>query len=271
VNSSNRAAAIDWGIEVVAIPDDPKDLNGLEDTVEFLAAAEVPLRIDPILEPIAFGFAESLGRYLEVRRRYPDAAMLMGIGNLTELTDSDSAGINTLLLGFCEELAIRSVLTTQVINWARTSVAECDHARRLMFYAVGNQLIPKHIERGLLMLRDETVTDVGREELVGLATELRDSNYRVFASDGEVHLVSCSLYLHDRDPFQVMAELQTAGPDGGLPKNLSPGHAFYLGYEMAKAKIALTLGKEYTQDEALDWGLATEPEQRRYLRRGADE
>ena len=80
----------------------------------------MPLRIDPILEPIGFGFAASLGRYLEVRRRYPDAEMMMGIGNLTELTDADSAPINVLLLGFCQELGIRSVLTTQVINWARS-------------------------------------------------------------------------------------------------------------------------------------------------------
>jgi hypothetical protein len=29
---------------------------------------------------------------------------------------------------------------------------------------------------------------------------------------------------------------------------------------------ALTLGKNYTQDEALDWGLATRPERRRHLR-----
>ena len=96
----------------------------------------MPLRIDPVLEPIGFGFAASLGRYLEVRRRYPDAEMMMGIGNLTELTDVDSAGVNVLLLGFCQELGIRSVLTTQVINWARTSVRECDLARRLMHHAV---------------------------------------------------------------------------------------------------------------------------------------
>ena len=38
-------------------------LDGLDDTVEFLAGAGVPFRIDPILEPIGFGFAASLGRY----------------------------------------------------------------------------------------------------------------------------------------------------------------------------------------------------------------
>src|SRR4029079_13528646 len=98
-------------------------------TIEFLGANHFRLRIDPVMEPIGFGFAQSLGRYLQVRDRYPDAEMMMGIGNLTELTDADSAAINVVLLGFCEELGIRSVLTTQVINWARSSVRECDLAR----------------------------------------------------------------------------------------------------------------------------------------------
>ena len=37
-------------------------------------------------------------------------------------------------------------------------------------------------------------------------------------------------------------------------------HAFYLGYEFAKAVTALTLGKNYTQDQALRWGFLTVPE-----------
>jgi hypothetical protein len=65
----------------------------------------------------------------------------------------------------------------------------------------------------------------------------------------------------------VMEQLRHAGPKGGLPKNLDAGHAFYLGYEMCKALTALTLGKTYRQDEALDWGLATRAEARHYLKR----
>ena len=53
--------------------------------------------IDPILEPIGIGFMASLERYAKARRRYPDAEMLMGIGNLTELTAADSTGVNALL------------------------------------------------------------------------------------------------------------------------------------------------------------------------------
>ena len=124
---------------MVVVPDDSATLGGLDETVELLASDGVPLRIDPILEPIGFGFSASLGRYRTVRERYPDAEMMMGIGNLTELTDVDSAGVNVLLLAICQELGIRSVLTTQVINWARSSVHECDLARRLSYFAVKNR------------------------------------------------------------------------------------------------------------------------------------
>ena len=60
--------------------------------------------LDPILDPIHFGFAASLGRYAELRARLPEAEMLMGTGNLTELTDADSSGVTALLLGICSEL-----------------------------------------------------------------------------------------------------------------------------------------------------------------------
>ena len=68
----------------------------------------MPFLIDPILEPIGFGFMASLERYAEARRRYPDAEMLMGIGNLTELTAADSTGVNALLIAVCQELGIRT-------------------------------------------------------------------------------------------------------------------------------------------------------------------
>jgi dihydropteroate synthase-like protein len=267
VNSTNRDAAADWGVEVVVTPDVPATLEGLDDTIDQLALRGVRLRIDPILEPISFGFAPSLGRYLDVRRRYPDAEMMMGIGNLTELTDVDSAGVNAVLLGFCQEQGIRSVLTTQVINWARTSVRECDVARRLMHHATTHRVLPKHLDTRLLMLRDAEVEQTPSTELDALAAQIRDNNYRVFAADSEVHLVAAGLHLHDADPFVLMDQLRRAGPQGGPPKNLDAAHAFYLGYEMCKAATALTLGKTYRQDEALDWGLATRPEARHYLRR----
>ncbi len=260
VDRTNRAAAADWGVEVVAIPDAPGTLDGLDATVECLSKASVPTRIDPVLEPIGYGFANSLGRYLEVRRRFPDAPMLMGIGNLTELTDADSAAINVMLLGFCQELGVRSVLTTQVINWARSSVRECDLARRLVYHAVTRRTLPKHVEPRLVALRDVHTLRHGPAALDRLAASIKDNNYRLFAEDGAIHLLSSHLHLSDADPFLLFDKLRATGPDGGGPKNLDASHAFYLGYEMAKAATALALGKDYRQDESLDWGFLTVPE-----------
>ena len=187
VSATNREAALDWGCEVVVVPDEPGTLEGLDETIEVLTEGGIPLRIDPILEPIGFGFAASLERYLCVRKRYPDSPMLMGIGNLTELTDVDSAGVNTLLLGFCQELDIRSVLTTQVIHWARTSVRECDLARRLVHHAVRQRVLPKHVEPRLVTLRDTDIQDRSPEELDRLSQDIKDRNYRIFATGDEIH------------------------------------------------------------------------------------
>jgi len=260
VNASNRTAACDWGCEVVVIPDDFDTLGGLVETIDLLAANCVKLRIDPVIEPIGCGFAASLRRYVDVREKYPDAEMLMGIGNLTELSEADSAPVNLLLLGFCQELGIRSVLTTQVINWSRTSVRECDLARRMVYFAVENRLPPKHVNPDYVLLRDAKLVPPGREQIERLATEIKDHNYRFFVEGGELHIVSAQMHLRDTDPFRLFEQLLATAP-----RNLDAAHAFYVGYELCKAYTALTLGKNYEQDESLDWGFLTQQERHHRL------
>lgn len=263
VNSHNMHAAVDWGREVVVIPDTPDDKKYFQKTIDFLLANDVRIRIDPILEPIGCGFAQSLMRYIECRKHFPEASMMMGIGNITELTDADSAAINVVLLGFCEELQIRSVLTTQVINWSRSSVRECDLARRLVHYAVRNRIPPKHIQSQLVMLRDEKLKQFPTEMFAELAKTIRDHNFRIFAQDGAIHIVSASLNLSGSDPFELMQQL-LASP---LGPTIDASHAFYLGFELSKAATAITLGKQYEQDEALNWGFLTQQEKHRRLPR----
>jgi len=253
VNCGNRTAARSWGCEVVALPDDPATLGGLDETVQALAGWGVPFRVDPVIEPIGFGFAASLGRYLEVRRRYPHAEMLMGVGNLTELTDVDSAGANLMLLAICQELGIRSVLTTEVINWCRSAVQELDRARRLVHYACNQRVLPKHLEPDLVMLRDVKLRAHGEQTLKELAARVSDRNFRLFAERGLLHVINGSMHLEGRDPFALFGQMQQQ-------ESIDSAHAFYLGYEMAKAVTALTLGKNYVQDQALRWGFLTVPE-----------
>jgi len=253
VNGSNVEAARDWGCEVVVLPDDLATLGGLDRSIDRLTSWGVPFRIDPVLEPIGLGFAASLSRYLEVRRRYPQAPMLMGVGNLTELTDVDSSGVNVLLLSFCQELGIRSVLTTQVINWCRSCVRELALARQLVYHAVTQKVLPKHLEPNLVLLRDPRLRQHGQQTLAELARQITDRNFRLFAEDGLIHVINRAMHLQGSDPFDLFAEMSQR-------ERIDPAHAFYLGYEMAKAVTAQTLGKNYVQDQALRWGFLTVPE-----------
>lgn len=259
LNSSNRFLAQELECEWVLIPDDPHQMQGLEQTIDYVSATGRPFRIDPILEPIGLGFAKSLGRYLEARSRWPELEIMMGIGNLTELTDVDSAGVNATLIGICQELQIRSVLTTQVISWAKSSVRECDVARRLMHYACTMGVPPKRIEERLIMLRDASVLRPSQAELEQLAQQLTDRNYRVFVADGRLHLVASELHLSRTDPFELFDALMDTSPS-----NVDASHAFYLGYELGKAELAKLLDKDYRQDESLNWGLLTEAEPDRH-------
>ncbi len=264
VCAENREAAPDWGCEVVVIPEMYCDegMTRFHETIDYLASKNVRQRLDPVLNPLALGFTRSLGRYIETRRRYPDLEMMMGIGNVTELVDADSAAINVLLLSLCEELGIHSVLTTEVVHWAQSSVRECDLARRLAYYAVNQRTLPKHLEPSLIPLRGQKPARHGSGELDRLGAEIKDNNYRLFSDEGKLHIVSAGMHLSGGDPFLLFEELLARNP-----KNIDVGHAFYLGYELAKAVTALTLDKEYQQDEPLNWGFLTRPEVSHRLRR----
>lgn len=261
VNSTNFEWAAELDAELVAIPDEPSDLESLADVIDELASRGCRFRIDPVIEPIGFGFAASLARYFECRRRWPEVPMMMGVGNLTELTEVDTAGVNVLLAAVCQELEIHSVLTTEVINWARSAVAEFDLARRLVRHAVSTGSLPKHVDSRLVMLRDPKVVERGESELTRLAGSLTDPNYRIFVERGEIHVMNRDGYWRGDDAFELFDRFAAESAA------MEPSHAFYLGYELAKAVTALTLGKQYTQDESLRWGFLTVPEQSALERR----
>ncbi len=253
-NQSNIKWAKKLNAELVAIPDFPDQFETLVPICEELSSEGVKYRIDPILEPIGFGFTASLARYYEARKRWPEIPIMMGIGNLTELTEVDSAGVNVILAGVCQELEIHSVLTTEVINWSQSAVREFDLARKLMFHSVKNHVLPKHLESGLVVLRDSRLLKRSEEELEKLASQLKDPNVRIFAECGEIHMMNRNGHWKGTDPYQVFDEFLKQN------EKLDAEHAFYLGYEISKARTALQLGKQYTQDAPLDWGFLTEKE-----------
>ncbi|MEX2156379.1 MAG: DUF6513 domain-containing protein [Gemmatimonadales bacterium] len=254
VNGSNREVARELAgtkARVVAIPDFGTGLETLAPTLEGLERWGVPYLIDPVIEPIGFGFMASLERFADARRRYPAAPLLMGIGNITELTAVDSTGVNALLIAICQELGVRAVLTTEVIPWARGAVREVDIARRLMHYAVTRRALPKNVDDRLVTLKDPEVLSYSEAELRTLQRAVTDPNFRIFADGATITIFNNTIFARGTDIDELFARLDVD----------EATHAFYLGRELMKAQIAITLGKTYRQEGQLQWGYLTPPEQ----------
>jgi dihydropteroate synthase-like protein len=253
VNGSNREVIEDLRgtkARAVAIPDFDAGLASLDPTLQALERAGIRYLIDPVVEPIGFGFFASLERYAEVQRRYPGVGQMMGIGNITELTSADSTGVNALLVAICQEVGVRAVLTTEVIPWGRGAVREIDVARRLMHYAITQRTAPKHVDDRLLTVKDPQVLRYGESELRELQAQVEDPNFRIF-TDGD------TITVFNHELFICGTEIQDIFDQLGVD---DPSHAFYLGKELAKAKIANILGKTYRQEGTLTWGYLTPPD-----------
>ena len=235
------------GARAAAIPDQGADLDSLGPTIAALERAGVPYLIDPILEPIGLGFAASLERYASARRTWPAAEMLMGIGNLTELTAADTTGVNAVLIAVCQELGIRTVLTTEVIPWAHGAVREIDIARRLMHYAVTGRTIPKGVDDRLVTVKDPEVLTYQESDLRALQAAITDPNFRIFADRDAITVFNHERFVRGTDIQEIFRQLDVD----------EPTHAFYLGKELAKASLAVALGKTYRQDGSLAWGYLT--------------
>jgi dihydropteroate synthase-like protein len=253
INASNLDVARELagrGIRVVALPDFGAPLESIAPTLELLSGLDIPFLIDPIIEPIGFGFTASIERYAEARRRWPGAEMMMGVGNITELTAADSTGVNALLIAICQELGIRAVLTTEVIPWAHGSVREIDIARRLMYHAVTNKVVPKRVDDRLVTVKDPRILEYGESELRELQSHITDPNFRIFTDRDTITVLNRDLFVRGTDIQEIFSQL---GVDEAT-------HAFYLGKELAKAKLAITLGKTYRQEGSLSWGYLTPPD-----------
>ena len=245
----NLAFAEETGARPVLIPDRHGDLASLYRAAEEGEKRGLQAILDPVIDPIHFGFAESLARYREVRARLPEAEMLMGTGNLIELTDADSVGVTALLLGICSELSITNVLTVHVSPHTRRTIQEHDAARRVMFAAAADDSLPRGYGRALLQVHDKAPFPYSSQEIAEAAAQVKDDNYRIEAAEDGIHVYNRAGHFVAREAFALFDELGVEA-DGA--------HAFYLGAELTKAEIAFQLGKRYAQDEPLDWGCAVD-------------
>jgi dihydropteroate synthase-like protein len=233
----------------VLVPQRGGDEVSLYGAIDAMSARGRAFLADSILDPIPFGFTASIVRYHRLRERFPDAPILMGVGNLTELTEADTSGINALLFGIAAELQVAAVLTTQVSPHARRAVREADWARRIMHAAAQQRTLPKGLSDALMTVHARHPFPDTPEEIAATAALVRDPNFRVQVS-------AAGLHVYNRDGLRIGQGAFELWPQLGLEHDAA--HAFYMGVELANAEMAWRLGKRYAQDQPLDWGCAVE-------------
>jgi dihydropteroate synthase-like protein len=212
--------AAETGASPVLVPAPHGDMDSLFRVADAAERRGIAAILDPVIDPIHFGFMASLSRYAVLRERRPDAEVLMGTGNLTELTDADSAGVTAMLLGICSELRIRNLLVVQVSPHTRRTIQEHDVARRIMFAAREDASLPQGYSPALLQVHDKKPFPNAPLEIAELARQVTDDNFRVEVAEDGIHVYSRRGHFVDHDAMALFPKL-------GVERN-GP-HAFYLG------------------------------------------
>jgi dihydropteroate synthase-like protein len=250
-------------IPVVIVPGRGK-FNGFQDKlIELnenieLARAKGFSRIisDPILEPIGYGLSESINAYRELGRR-GEVPLLMGVGNVTELSDADSIGINAILAGVAMECGVSLLFTTEASDKTRGSIRELKTASQMMFLAKSRKTTPKDLGIDLLTFKEKNRAlkpclpkSKYVKAKIGGKTQDPLGDFTIYV-DGEKIVV-----VHSKSGVtDVSVEGTTAVKICesiirlGLVSDM--GHATYLGRELEKAEIALRTGRSYVQDDPL--------------------
>jgi dihydropteroate synthase-like protein len=214
---------------------------------------------DPILQPVNAGFTESVKAYAVFREKHPTIPLLLGAGNVTELLDADSPGVNALLAGIASELDVDLLFTTEASPKTRGSVEELATAARLMYLSKTRKQSPKDLGIDLLFLKDkrksEQPTDPAEKGIISFealkrpADKLDDRYYRIYVTDR----INAVCYIDKKPLLRITGDKAENIYKELIARGLikDPGHSAYLGKELYKAETALRLGKNYVQDGEL--------------------
>jgi dihydropteroate synthase-like protein len=204
---------------------------------------------DLILEHVPH-LARSISAFQLYREKHKEDVLLAGVGNVVEMIDADSVGINALLAGVAKELNISLLLTTEVSTKCRGSVKELKRALDMMIFEV-----PKDLGFDLLLLKEKRskgVTYTVKSPIVNAeekGVKLEDIYFRIFLKDDKIWAIA---HKGTKQLLTVVGEEPNAIIDTILEHfEISPRHAFYLGRELEKAKTALKLRRSYLQEDEL--------------------
>ncbi len=192
------------------------------------------------------------------------APMFFGVGNVTELMDADSGGVNVLLAGIGMELGVSILFTPEESGKTRGSVYELATASKMMFLAKHRKSIPKDLGINMVVFKDKHKrNDIIENEVDGVPhikqsqplKFIRDKSgsFRINVDYGttvaESRIVATHFKKNNAD-LVIIGNTAKEIYEEIIAKKLVSRmeHAAYLGSELQKAEIAMITGKEYVQD-----------------------
>ncbi len=239
------------------IPTDPEErIRALEENLALARAKGFKKLIaDPILQPANQGLVDSLAAYRLFSKKHGDGyPVLLGAGNVTELMDADSVGINALLTAMGSECGAGMIFTVEASDKTRESTKELARAAKMAYLAKVRGSAPKDLGLDLLVLKEKRLR---REPASSLKVrEIKAKRGKPFAPDARGYFkiyvgdeISCIHFRDGKPTLSVVGDDSAAISDTllrlGLVGNIE--HAMYLGRELRKAEFALRYGKSYVQ------------------------
>lgn len=213
---------------------------------------------DPLLEsPINPGLMNSLVIFHQFSTHFPEIPTLAGIGNVFELIDADSVGINAILASIALELNISVLLTTEFSKKARNAVDELSTGLKMAFLAIHKKQPPNGLPYDLL--RAKSKKDLLPAYEIKDEILIKDSNdtytpdpkgyFKIWVDHLEIRIY-INYYKDDILIYTISGiDAESIGKrliDLKIISKLS--HSMYLGRELERAEICLYLGKTYAQD-----------------------
>jgi dihydropteroate synthase-like protein len=262
LNSTNMETAgpavAKSGVAAVIIPDEGNSLESLLRNVEAARSRGIEKIIaDPVLDPVGHNITESIVRYHEFHRMHPEVPLFFGAGNVTELMDVDTIGVNATLCGIGAETGASILFTPEYSDKAQGSIGELKKASEMMQLCRIRESSPKDLGIDLLCIKEKRRRpDSPLPEKV--ITARASKNWRTDpAGPIRIRIVpdriggNGGLIVAEHEKAAVAGENAREVMDTLLELDLVSrlDHAAYLGRELEKAELALRFNRSYAQDD----------------------
>ncbi|WP_229234407.1 dihydropteroate synthase-like protein [Candidatus Methanoliparum sp. LAM-1] len=233
---------------VVIIPDDDK----LDDNIDLAKSIGIKKIIaDPVLDPINMGLFKSLIRYREINLRYKEIPLFFGIGNVSELIDTDSTGANAILAGIGAELGVSILFTPEYSRKCFGSIYELKKISEMMFLAKNRKMPPKDLGIDLILFKEKRIREFIADISDNIIIAKENKTWHIDPLGGfSIRLKDGKIYATHKDATIVGKTAKSVLDTIISEKMVSlKEHVAYLGRELMKAEICLKMCRSYIQDE----------------------